>query len=138
MSVASRSCCSAGMRCSPANCFRLLTPEQMKGLFRDRHAWTTPGSRILVTHETKQPDVVAPSIEVRKVSVDRSDVSHERLQEEGCVKYTVPLCQDTAGELGVSVLLSNRPYPPTQDPCNFAEIGWSDLAYRLRRHATQF
>jgi hypothetical protein len=45
---------------------------------------------------------------------------------------------DTAGELGVSVLLSNRPYPPAPGLCNFTEIGWSDLAYRLRRHATQF
>jgi DNA repair protein RadC len=46
--------------------------------------------------------------------------------------------KDTAGELGVSVLLSNRPYPPAPSLRNFTEIGWSDLAYRLRRHATHF
>ncbi len=45
---------------------------------------------------------------------------------------------DIGGELVVSALLSNRPYSPTWGPYHFAEMGWDDLAYRLRTHATRF
>jgi len=44
---------------------------------------------------------------------------------------------DIGGELRVSALPSNCSHSPTWAPHHFAEMGWNDLAYRLRTHATR-
>jgi hypothetical protein len=40
-----------------------LTADEMRRLFHDLYDWAAPGSRLYITYETKQPDVMTPQME---------------------------------------------------------------------------